>query len=264
LPRFRKPGIPVIDVRFPEWRENNQHIKYPFRDSATLTNTQGDVLPDPLFVDIVLYPVTSSVNFYLSTVVIELTAVTFSFSGETGVVCSVEVTKSSLPVTAQLEDTYGRAAGQVVFDSTALLQVSGWSPGTYMFSSSATAIVPDATIPTPEKGVRGFLTENSSLAVSDTVYLVAEDGVTIDVTGSEIQVNALGDPLFKRKACEVESGALFSGPFLKTINNVGPNAEGVFHFYVGTDLVTDPVLRIDRVDGGLKAYFVATRGTGNG
>jgi hypothetical protein len=243
-----------------------QQVNYPFADFATRSNDEGDELPIDLLIDAVFYPPGNPGPLHLARVEVTGTEVIFHFSAEGEEFCSATASAGSPPSLVPILDPTGRTVGQLVCTVAQLQVVSHWSPGDHNFSYVATALVPDVVIPAPEVGVRGIQLESGEL-FTGPVIIVGEDGVqfqVLDRSGQKsIRVDAIGDPLFVRKSCTEAAGegssSLDVGPFLKSINNVRPDASGRFVIFPDSDIVDDTVLRIEPRANGLFLKLLGTR-----
>jgi hypothetical protein len=97
-------------------------------------------------------------------------------------------------------------------------------------------------IPTPEVGVRGFLTEAGALLTGD-VWWVGERGIVVRDDGGTVRVDVVGDPLFARRLC-FPLGLFATPRFIRTINRLPPGPDGDFQVVVGGHDAPDTVLRI--------------------
>jgi hypothetical protein len=251
----------MTDVLRQQWRDQNAGTNYPFSDFASLVNQDNDQIPPSALIDAVLHPAGHEGYVFLSTVTVSPSEVVLQFAGPSGPVCKGSYKTSNIPTQIELTDDEDRPAGRLVCDSIALRVIAAWPQGEHAFTRKQTQLAGTTVIPTPERGLRGIRTQDGSL-FTGRVKLVAEDGVYFrhDHNGV-LHVDALGDPLFLRKDCDVDKSSdnFDPGPFLRTINQIPPDAQGRFLISIGTELVDDTVLRIVPQQGGIKFKLVATR-----
>ncbi len=260
----------MAETIFLNWRDELERTRFPFTGTSTFTNSSGDVLPAKMFHDAVFYPVGSTAAFYLSAVVLNELGVTIWFSNDTERVCKISFGAAfTLPDTLAVYDTYGRVVGTVVPNKSELQGISAWSPGEHLFDRTAAAVVPDAVIPTPERGLRGFLVNGELF--SGNVILVAVNGVkfrtnSLNAPDRIFHLDAVGDPLFVRMQCETgdegEPSTFIAGPYLKTINSITPTPQGRFVITPGIELVPDTVVRITPESRGIQIKLIATNPQG--
>ena len=158
-----------------------------------------------------------------------------------------------------IKDEWERPAGLIVSDEERLARFGAWELGTHTFRAPATTFVPSCVIPTPEVGVRGFLTEQGDLLTGE-VLLVGDNGVVVRQPTEDdptIRVDIVGDPLFLRKLCNPVQ--LFTTPnVIKTINGCPPDKYGHFNLTVGDHHDEKTVLRILPTEAGLLIKAVGT------
>jgi hypothetical protein len=229
----------------PEFRAENLDSNYPFADTATLLSRDKiQLLPD-MFIDASIYPIGGTARAYISSLVVDNRLVTIWIGDPTEAqLASCSFDPLAPPSMLALLDVYGRPAGMFVADPIQLASAQTWPTGSHTFDIGTTEFAASCTIPTPEAGVRGLITELGGLATGDA-WIVGEDGVTVtlDTDTGAIQVNVVGDPLFIRRACEPLK--LLNAPrFVRTINGIAPGPDGDFQLAVATASAADTVLRI--------------------
>lgn len=262
---------------YPEWRAANQKTKYPFAETATLTNAGGGFIAEDVFLDLALYPIGGQERMFLSKVVIDSETITVYF-GDSGnkARCSGSFDLAEPASTLALADKYGRPAGVIVSQPELLAQLQALGLGTHEFGVTATEICATCIMPTPEIGVRGFLLEDGTV-VAGKAWLVGEDGVVLTkgevttddacgspVTETVIRVDVVGDPLYRRRLCDPIE--LFVTPRFLTklrvmvdcelLGEITPDEHGNIHILQGSSLASDTVLRIRPNDQGLKIEMV--------
>lgn len=243
-------------ILFPEVRDENEFSRYPFADSASLESDDDQVIPPETFIDAAVYPIGGRERMYIESIEIRSRLVTINISDPGGAtLCSGSFDPLDPPHQIPLVDAYDRAAGVLISEPLRLSIFSSWPVGTHTFSIGATEFVSSVTIPTPEIGVRGIVTEAGDLLTGD-IWIVGDNGVVVRKDGDGIiRVDIVGDPLFVRRLCEPQD--LFTTPrFITTVNDCAPDAHGNFNLTVGDHAAEDTIIRIIPVDGGLKIEAV--------
>jgi len=244
-----------------EWRNNNERVRYPFVDTATLTDVDEAVtLDEDLFSDARLYPIGGEAGVFLRNINVDQTIVTFTIAGpNVGDLASGAYDATAAPGEVALYDDFDRPAGILVSTAVQLAALADQLPqGDTTFEAGTTEFVASAVVPLPHTGVRGLLLDDGEI-VSGDVWLVGEDGVVLSFEGGAIRVDVIGDPYALLKDCEDQNQPLpvFCG--IKTINNIPPDAQGDFKLLVGGNLAEDPILRIETSgDGRVVVKLVGT------
>jgi hypothetical protein len=268
-------------VLHPEWRNYFAGNNYPFSDTATLVNTEGDqnFIPEDTFLDAALYPIGAEGRLYLSKVTVVSGEATLYIGDE----IVRELASGTLDLidpgsTIRLEDSYGRAAGILVSEPSRLLTFQGWTEGDHLFELDQTEFAARVITPMPEIGVRGFLLDDGTVVTGD-IWFTGDDGVVLTPsTAAEpdpanpsgtrevnvIRVDVVGDPLFRRRLC----GDIFNNTaFLKQLtlrHNCRKvvcegDDRGNVTISVGSSLAADTVLRIRTTADGITFETVGER-----
>jgi hypothetical protein len=253
------------DQLFPQWRNANDHDKYPFNLLASLTN--GSLfIPENLFSDARLYPIGGTAGQYLSKVVKTPETITIYVSDlETLDLASTSYQIAATPSgVLKLEDPYGRAAGVFVTDAVRLGVFLGWPDGEHEFDQDQTLFASAVVTPMPQLGIRSIrVDENEVLA--DDAYLVGGHGIQLEVDDTDpanpiITASAVGEPQFKKILC-AETG-FFNPCLLKTINGIPPDEYGNFTIIVCNVDTDNTVIRIEPTQNGLRIFAVGGVVTG--
>jgi hypothetical protein len=248
-------------IQHPEWRDQNEFSKYPFGDAATLVSTDGLGIGADTFIDATLYPIGAEANLYITSIVVEARNITINIGNNS----QLELAKASFdpfdtPDLLQVTDAFGRAAGILVSTALRLSRFQGWSVGTHTFAEGASEFAASVVIPTPETGVRGFITPGGGLVAGET-WIVGDNGVVVREEDGNIRIDIVGDPLFRRKICA--PAELFNTPvFIKTINGCEPDEYGNFSIPVGGKITEDVVLRVVPCPEGLLIEAVGRLNSG--
>lgn len=265
-------------ILHPEWRESHETTKYPFSDSATLSNG-SQIIPETVFLDAIIHPIGGRERMYLTKLVLthETCAIYIGDVGDKER-ASASFTLLDPPDELPLSDAYGRPAGLLVSSSTRLAVFQAFPVGTHEFTVAQTEFLADVCVPTPEIGFRGFVLADGSVFAED-IWIVAEEGFVLTPDKSSpagpaclvdpeaeqvLQLNVVGDPLFRRRLCE----GIFEAPrFLQriTVQNQGasftcqPTGNGDFKLTTGRQDATAPVLRVRNVPEGLLVEAVGEK-----
>lgn len=244
-------------IRYPEWRDENRHRKYPFADTASLTASDGSTIQNDVFLDARLYPIGGGARQFLSKITVTSgypVSLVFTFSDESGVLCTGEYSLADPEETIWLYDAYGRPAGVLVTSMAQLSGIVGWQAGSYTFTVSDTELAASVVVPIPVRGVSAMVTD-ADVAFNGDVWLVGGPGVVLREDGAGIvRVDVVGDPYATRTACDREGTAVEVPRFLKRINGMLPDARGNFTFAIGVAR-EDNVVRIDPETAGVHLYL---------
>lgn len=238
-------------ILHPEFRDRNRENRYPFGDNASLKTADGQFeIDDDTFIDASLHVIGAVDRLFISNINVTSREVTLSFSDVTR---SVKATASFDPLSpaehVRVVDLVGRPAGLLLSDALRLSRFSSWSEGDHPFDLGATEFAASVVIPTPQEGVRGLQVPAGGTCNGD-VWLVGDNGVVLREVDGKIRIDAVGDPLFRRRLCQ--PAALFSNKtFLQTINQCPPDEFGNYALPVSGLATEDTVLRVYPTDEGL-------------
>jgi hypothetical protein len=234
------------EIVYAPWRDENQKIKYPFSDTATLENDDGVAVDGDLFDDARVYPIGGTVGIFLNRITIAGSTVTFAVGDPvSGELASGSYDVNSAPDEVALFDVHGRPAGILVSDSQRLgLVLSSYGEGEFLFEVEQTEFAPSVVIPLPQAGLRGVLLDDGSFLAGD-IYIVGADGIVVSLEGGFVRVDALGDPYARVEACDEEGVPLQVFCGLKTINGISPDVNGDFKLSIGANEAGQPILRLE-------------------
>jgi hypothetical protein len=252
-------------IIYPEWRNGNERIKYPFVDSATLTAESGDVLEPDLLLDARLYPIGGQAGLYISSISLDASGMTFHIGDDAIRSRATGFIDFNLPIPDEVPvyDSYERPAGILVSTSERFSLLRNQLPtGETVFSRKATEFVSSCAIPMPQVCLRGLVLNDGSFLTED-VYLVGDNGVVLEFDGDAIVIDLVGDPYASVKVCEEETGNPQTYCGLKTINGIPPDENGEFTFTAGANTVAggtlDNIIRISQeTDGVLRISLAGT------
>lgn len=237
-------------IKYDDWRVENAHRRYPFADTATLTNGVNMTIPDTLFLDARVYPIGGGPRQYISSVVKVDSVITFNIRDTVAELASASYSEVDVPENGEVAiyDTYGRPAGVLVSTEVMLRAFASIDEGVYDFTETETSFAATVVIPQPSLGVRGFLLPSGEVMTGD-VWFVGEDGIVLrrEDDGS-IRVDAVGDPFAEQKLCTEEETAEVEqrAPYcpIRTINGQAPDAAGNISLTVGSNQSLTNLLRI--------------------
>jgi hypothetical protein len=243
-----------------DWRNEQEASRYPFADNASLQSDAGLDIGAATFLDASLYPIGNTGSLHISAIVCERDRITIYIGTlESPQLCSAVFDPTTTADTLAVRDIYDRPAGVLVSAAVRLAHFAAWPLGTQLFDAAATAFAASVCIPTPEIGVRGFVTDTGDIVAGD-VLLVGDQGIVLthDLTENipdtaVIRVDCVGDPLSRRAVCNrtVDGVPLFTTKsYLRTINFYHGH-RGDFQFVVGRKATAHPVLRVVPTDNGL-------------
>lgn len=244
-----------------EFRRQYENTKFPFLDNATLVaRNKTATIDEDIFLDASLFPIGATGYVYLSEVIVAERSVRVAFAdGSRREKCFTEFDPLDNDGVLRVADEWGRPAGILVSEPDKLARFATWESGTHTFVAAATTFVPAAVIPTPEVGVRGFLTEQGELLTGE-VLLVGDNGVVVRQPTPDdptIRIDIVGDPLFLRNLCHPVE--LFATPRpIQTINGCPPDKNGHFNLTIGDHYADKTVLRMVKTDAGLQIKAVGT------
>lgn len=241
-----------VDIIFPEWRNGNEHIRYPFADDATLINVGGAIIDQDLFDDARIYPIGGNVGLYLSRVEVTTLGIYFHIADPVAgeLASGGYLFADSVPNEIALADQYGRPAGILVSTAEKLQAAAGsFQVGNTDFTQEETEFAPTVAIPVPATGLRGILMDDGGFLSGD-IYLVGSNGVVLSVEDGAIRVDVIGNPYALLEACAAEGFVAPAFCGLKTINNIPPDANGDWKLTVGGNLAPANIIRISQDTSG--------------
>ena len=269
----------------PQWRDANEASKYPFADTATLTSLTGVSIEEDTFLDAHLYPIGNTANLHISSIVVSAPNVTINIGTTTNsVICSVTFdlfsstsvlsSASLIDYSLKFVDAYNSPAGVLVSDAIRLSRFRSWNEGTHSFLSEETEFCASVSTPTPEEGLRGMTTVTDDFIAGD-IWLVGENGIVLRKVDTDtdnchvIQVDAVGDPLFRRRLCEDKTLTLNdtkynlfeNKSYLRTINKIPPDLYGNYVISAGDTTTPSTALRIVSTPDGIKLKVVGQTST---
>lgn len=256
-------------IQYAQWRDANEPTRYPFDESATLSNGQRMIL-EGAFLDATLHPVGGVAGMYLSQVTITNRDMTFHIAAPgAGELCHGSVPINPTVDHVALYDSLNRPAGLLVSEANRLSTFQSWGFGTHEFLPGQTTFAATVCCPVPDNGLRGVLLDDGTLLTGD-VWLVGGDGVVLqhatNAQGQDvIRIHAVGDPLYVRRACA--DGESFTAPrFLQSVTftdgtqsfTCRPDEHGDIKLTVGNHLAAETILRVRTTAGAIRIEAVGS------
>lgn len=197
--------------------------QYPFADSSSRTSREGAIVDPNLFLDANIYA-EAGFPVYILDISSSATDLEIRLAQRGDVVGVVRVAIDDVPNESGISyvnivDQFDRKLGIMAADLF-LLNSLMLSARKLTFTRQALEFAPSVIVPRNGSALSGFRVGEE--IISGEVILVGENGVLIEhVTDptdpDEIAVHILGDPLFERKACELEAIAFPSNIYLEEI-----------------------------------------------
>jgi hypothetical protein len=241
-----------------DWLNANSLRKYPLSEEATAKDESDSFsLPDDLIVDLI-FPVHAMVSldvskFHVGSINIFGTGVTISLAHDGVFIGSISVDAASFTrnQTFFLAGTgdFSDSIGKIVIGS---LETILKSAGSFVFSVDGGRLEPRVIVP-GLRGVTSLIVQNGaelSPLLQDDVVLRAGRNISFEVSPGvgdipdEVIVNAInGEGLNIPCDCDED---LPEGPPIRTINEIGPNAQGNF------ELLEDDCIKLEDRENGIQ------------
>jgi hypothetical protein len=259
-----------------EWRAEHGATKYPFAQTATLVSRDGRVIPEGTFLDAAICPAGGQTGLRLTRVSLDHDAVTIAVGDQGDLArCTGSFPLAEPPDAVALVDVNGRAAGLLVSEPQRLAALASFGIGDHLFASGASEFVASVCFPTPAYGVQGFVLPDGTVLAGE-VFFVGEAGVVFreeDSTpgpcngqeGRVIRIDAVGDPLMRRRLCA--GSELYLQPrFITRVRFVHqdghftctPDEHGALRIDAGDFMSSDTVLRVTPVPSGVAIGLAGT------
>lgn len=214
---------------FTQWENGNGLRKFPFTESSSLVSTDGQILPDNVITDLLLFYPTSEYTPQLACVKLGPEVLSVAFKLGNTLLTSVIVTKKDFKaympyqMTSVLPGSTGIITfGEIRWPETATL---------YKFDGTATVDM-RACISSPQPGVTAFVDDVSGEELSGIVELILPTFVEATIT----KVSGVAHVTFDLTAagktaianpCNAGTDEEVCGvPVIRSINGVKPNSSG--------------------------------------
>jgi hypothetical protein len=227
----------------PELHDERAGTTYPLAGPAPITSDDRLVTLEPgTFLDATVHPVGGGAGLRITRVDVEPGVVRLVIGTQAlPDLGAATFDPFDPPDRLELTDGYGRAAGLLLCDPGLLAAAQGWPAGVHPFRAGRSEFVATCTIPVPEAGLVGLVVGGA--VVAGDVWLVGDAGIVVRFEDGAIRLDAVGDPLHRRRACAEEGG--FPTPrFVRTIAGIPPDEHGNWQVSVGDRDATDTILRV--------------------
>lgn len=208
-------------VLFEEFRDQYENTRYPFMDTALMTDSnEGITIPDNIFLDAgFCFPEGFP---YLSSIEVNNTSALFTItSGSDTAECRMGF--DSIPNILRFRTSRGKYIGCMVSEKGRLAWFAALPVGTYLFYPEHTSFATRCNIRSGALGVASLGVDETSL-IGD-VWLVGGNGVFLRNVDGKIEIDILGEVLYKRKKCN-DPDSFETPKYLKSINGVFPDEHG--------------------------------------
>jgi hypothetical protein len=222
-----------------QWSDSLLSQQYPFMGSEPAVSTDLFVLPDDCFLDLNLLVAQSTNYVYLSSITTGGSngAALVTFTLQDGTV--VGTADFSTISNGQVNILNGTAiAGIALVDPGNAIIVNGWTPGVHTFQN--VQVIPHLLVVSDPLWNIGFqLPDGSIFNASTGVTMVADTGLWLSASGSQVRLDAIGDPF---------NGRTVPTRGLQTINGVAPDPNGNINLTMPFQTnLSDPTLTKFRV-----------------
>lgn len=195
-----------------EFRNDNENLKYPFKESATLVTPNGN-LPRGFLVDVFLI---ASGNVFLSNITLSGALLSGTFSNEEGEVGTFSINREQIRNSKSDILLNGYKVGVVVMGDTADRIFRVVAQGDNAFSYDQTALETSVVIP-PQIRVNAFVIDG--IRVTGNVKFFEGAGIVLRTENGRIYFSAIGSSSQTTDPCCQES----LEP-IKSINQVVPTS----------------------------------------
>lgn len=200
---------------YPQWRDENAVIDYPFNDGSTLTDTSGQLyLTFDWLIDAAIYSPIAIAPVHISRITIDgneaFVYLQDQFQQDIGV--GIVDRLSGNPIAVR--DAENQPVATLVPSYSNNSAIFSLGDGDFFFDPTAAEFVASCVLQAPQQAVSGFAVGDDQL-VSANLILVGERGIQltvepvdeIDVNGNAIavqlvRVHALGDPQALTRQCD--------------------------------------------------------------
>jgi len=197
---------------YTSWRDEVAQSIYPFAGLYTPKLYDGSDLPDGVLLDALLHAANSDGGYYLESMTLESNGlIQFNVYDYSRLPVATGVWSSNLPDTSTvpLVGVGGTSAGVLVVGADALLSFfNQQEEGNLIFDADTTRFAPSTWLYARQEIADTDVTDGVPVSSEGDVYLVGANGVRLECEDNVVTINAIGDPLAKRKEC----GETFSPP----------------------------------------------------
>lgn len=261
----------------PTYYAETTDTDYPFESGVSRSNQQVTIDPD-VFVDGRLFPPDGRADLFLASIDVG-PAITLTLADGRGVVGAGTFPRDDVPEFVTFYTPNGAYIGLLQgYPPFGLRKLTGWSNGVHNFTAAQTRFAATVVAPQPQETVRSVRLESGAVFFGD-VILVGERGVQLTMRRAReaqssssgpgvwqyasdiVRIDVVGDPLFKRRACDDENLEPPSPVYLQGVvfegNTIRPDVEGGLQIALATSGDEDqPALRVAQETNGLRIEFV--------
>lgn len=192
---------------YTSWRDDVAQSIYPFAGFVSPALTDGEELPDGVILDALLHAVNSPGGYYLDSLVITGSDVEFFIYDSTRFLVARGTWTPDLPDTSTVplfSDAGDNAGVLVVGPDTLRSFVRKRAEGTYLFEDTTTGFAPSTWLYAKQEISDIRALDGVVVPSEGDLYLVGASGIRLECDGNVVTVNAIGDPLAKRRECGEE------------------------------------------------------------
>ena len=164
--------VPILQ----EYENQNARRRFPFADSASMIDTDGNVLPTDFMIDAFLYPLNMTGTLYLSSIDNSNGKLYFSTTDKSAPIGMATYSSDSEYAEVYEIGLLERQIGVVVFGSGLSSIVRGNALRT--FTADATAFTPAVFVPLNQVGVRALKLPDGTYVTGDVTF-EGRDGVRV-------------------------------------------------------------------------------------
>lgn len=185
-----------------QWPDIHRLDPYPFKDTATLRSNTGELeLDSRWFVEARLWPVTSSSRIYLRQLQRSGTTLTLEIASVVGTLATAVVAVDEGRKRAVFLDVAGNQVGYMQASDGGFGFIMDYPEGAYRFGVAATEFIPTVVTPQVRGGV-SQIRDDTGVFLSGAWRFVGGEGVELSVVDGDIQIDLIGDELYRRDTCE--------------------------------------------------------------
>lgn len=213
------------DIRYQEFYDEFENTKYPFDDTATLKDMEGNLtLPITLFLDASLYLPGTQGNIYISSIDITKTGTTITVAEEgSNITAEAHIEPGSQKDILYLKNDKNCVVGCLCSEYSRLSFFNAYTNGTYQFLPNATRFSSRCVFQDCNRGVSSI--SGNGAILHGKIWLIGGDGVYIRANGNEIRIDIAGDVLNHFADCDPLTGYTTEN-YLRTINHQRPDMYG--------------------------------------
>jgi len=183
---------------FQEWQNQNSQRNFPFCDTASLQDEQGNTLPADFLIDANLFPFDLQGFCYLASIDGQTQTLNWADSATGDTVGTTQWLSGQQAAPCYDVSGYNRPIGTVVF-GPGVATIEGNQ--LRQFAPPATQLTPTTFCALNQIGVRGILLPDGTI-MTGSVTMTGQDGVVVTSVGNTIRVDCIGVPALDASACQ--------------------------------------------------------------